>query len=336
MVESGASLFRLRDESLARARDRWYERLRNPLKPVYVQGIWGVGEANPFTEPGLWVHQALTFLATQSDSLLDDRTFRPLCLEFGFYGVHFVDRIFGARVYQTAGQWWSDPLNQPVGRLIHPDLDADETVQQADRLLEAFLSADVSVPVFGLPTIASALNVAVNLYGEEFLAALVLSPTAAGRDLVVINDTLIELHNRYRGRLPAGQLQPVVAAERIQPPGCGQLCGCSTQLLSAAMYRDLVAPLDDALLAAYPNGGMIHLCGDHTRHLPVWRAMRSLRAVQLNDRAAEDLEAWFVGLREDQIIYLNPCPSMTLDSALDITGGQRLVVVGNNPKETER
>jgi hypothetical protein len=32
----------------------------------------------------------------------------------------------------------------------------------------------------------------------------------------------------------------------------------------------------------------------------------ALRMVQVNDRAAEDFEGWFNGLREDQIIYSSP------------------------------
>ncbi|MCC6445627.1 MAG: hypothetical protein IT210_19495 [Armatimonadetes bacterium] len=68
---------------------------------------------------------------------------------------------------------------------------------------------------------------------------------------------------------PESQLQPVVAAGRCQPPGFGQLCGCSTQLLSGSAYREFVAPLDDALHSVYPHDGMIHRCGAHAQHIPV-------------------------------------------------------------------
>jgi hypothetical protein len=77
---------------------------------------------------------------------------------------------------------------------------------------------------------------------------------------------------------------------------------------------------------------MIHLCGSHAQHIPVWREMKSLRAVQLNDRAAEELERYFFELREDQIIYLNPCKGMTVEQAMEITGGHRLVIVDNIEK----
>jgi hypothetical protein len=74
---------------------------------------------------------------------------------------------------------------------------------------------------------------------------------------------------------------------------------------------------------------MIHLCGSHAQHLPVFRNMKSLHAVQVNDRAAEDLQLYFDGLREDQVIYLNPCAGMTIDKAMEITGGRRLVLCTN-------
>ena len=86
--------------------------------------------------------------------------------------------------------------------------------------------------------------------------------------------------------------------------------------MSADLYRQFVAPFDGELLSAQPRGGMIHLCGAHTQHLPVWREMPELRAVQVNDRAAEDLEAYFTGLRDDQVIYLNPTATMTAQPAV--------------------
>jgi hypothetical protein len=98
------------------------------------------------------------------------------------------------------------------------------------------------------------------------------------------------------------------------------------------MYREFVAPLDDKLLSTYPNGGMIHLCGEHTQHIPVWREMESVRAIQVNDRASEDLDIYFNELRDDQIIYLNTTPNMTVERAMEITGGRRLVIVAEVPK----
>lgn len=326
----------LNEPELIAARDAHFARLRslfdgNESDNAFVLcGCNGVGQANPYTETELWMKQAAEDLAGKADRLRDSGVFRPLVIDFGPYGVHFVDRMFGAHVYELApNNWQVKPLDQPIGELAIPDIDRDDTWALARRGAEAFLDLGVKVPLFGLPTIASALNVALNLYGQEILLAMYERPEAARRDLKLINDVLCFMHRWFLEHLPMQQLQPVVAGFRTQPPGHGQLCGCSTQLLPPGLYRDFVAPLDDALLGTYPHGGMIHLCGTHTQHIAVWRAMRSLKSLQLNDRAAEDLQLYFDGLREDQVFYANPCPGMPVEHIMKITGGQRVVIAAD-------
>jgi hypothetical protein len=329
-------------EDLVAARDYHFQRLQDIFAgitlsaPFFLQGINGRAEADPYGEPEEWVAQCLKDLAHRAERILDRRVFRPLVVEFNPYGVHFIDRMFGARVYHYEGQWWSDGLDIPVGALQPPDLENNETWQLAQRAALAFLSYDVSVPLFGLPTIASALNIGLNLHGERLLVAMLTDPDAAHHDLAVINDVLIALHKWYLAHIPLRQLQPIVAAGRCQPPGYGQLCGCSTHLVSAETNAEFVAPLDAALLGAYPHGGMIHLCGAHAQHIPVWREMRELQAVQVNDRAADDLPIYLRELRDDQVVYLNPTATSTVDEALRLTGGRRIVLVAEPPrKETE-
>jgi len=324
----------LNASELIAARQKHIERLERVYAgeaaepPFVLNGILAAAEADPYTEPERWVDECLDFLAEHADALPDNQVFSPLVVEFGPYGVHFIDKIFGAHVYESDGNWWNDPLETPIGELVAPNLEADETWQPAQRAATAFVAAGLRSPFFGLPTLSSALNIAINLYGEAFLAAMLAEPDAARRDLRTINDLLCELHQWYRDTIPAEQLQPVVAAWRTQPAGYGQLCGCSNQLLSPDQYAEFIAPLDDALLSVYPNGGMMHLCGAHTQHIPTWRQMRSLRAVQLNDRAADDFATYYRELRDDQVIYLNPTSTMTAKDALDIAAGRRLVLVG--------
>jgi hypothetical protein len=57
--------------------------------------------------------------------------------------------------------------------------------------------------------------------------------------------------------------------------------------------------------------------------------MASLRAVQVNDRAAEDLDIYFNELRDDQVICVNPCDGMPVERIMQITAGQRAVVVAD-------
>ena len=97
------------------------------------------------------------------------------------------------------------------------------------------------------------------------------------------------------------------------------------------MYREFIAELDNALLGEYENGGMIHLCGSHTQHLETFRNMKNLRSIQLNDRAAEDLALYLEVLREDQILYVNPCAGMPVEKIVEISGGERVVLVKSCP-----
>lgn len=324
----------LNNPALLAARERQFARLsalyagERLAEPFYLYGVRGKAEADPYTEPERWLDQALDDLAAQADLLRDERVFRPLVIEFGPYGVHYIDKMLGADVFELEpGNWQAHYLDAPIGSLQPPDLDRDPTWALSRRVAEAFLAADVSVPLFGLPTIASVLNIAVNLYGQEILAAMLTQPEAAAHDLRVIHELLCTLHRWYREHIPMAQLQPVIGWARTQPPGFGQLCGCTTQLVSREQYARFIAPLDAGLLAVYPHGGMIHLCGAHTQHLATWAAMPELRAVQLNDRAADDLAIYHRGLREDQMIYVNPYEDMPVARILEITAGRRTIIV---------
>lgn len=322
-------------------RDMWFSRMEkvfagetagwNGENVLAVNGIVGSGSHDPYTEPERWMEDCLEDLARRYAALENPAYFRPLCVEYGIYGVHYVDKILGAKVWyqEDPGQWYNAYLTDPIGSLTAPDLDRDPVWDATRRAIETFLEADVTVPLMGLPTFASALNIAVNLYGQKILMEMLAEPEDAAADMQVINDLICELHRRCRAMVPRQQLQPVISWNRTQPPGYGQLCGCTTQLVSGGLYRSLIAPLDHALLAVYPHGGMIHLCGDHAQHIPVFRDMPALRAVQLNDRAAADLELYWSGLRDDQVIYLNPCPAMPAEKAVAITGGSRLIIAAD-------
>lgn len=328
------------DSRLVAARDAYFERLRalhdnrKPEQVFCLAGIDGVSTADPCKEPEQWVQEAIDSLRPHADALLDPAIFRPLAVEYKLYGVHFIDSIFGAHVYDLdgTGNWQVRMLDTEIGELPVPDLDRSETWQLAKRAARAFLDSGVTVPVFGLTTLSSVLNIALNLYGDRMLEAMYTDPDAVKRDLQIINDLICNLHRWYLANIPLQQLQPVIATRRTQPPGYGQLCGCATQLISPALYEEFIAPHDEALLSIYPSGGMIHLCGTHTQHLPIWRDMKCVTSLQVNDRAAEDLPVYFEGLRDDQIIYVMPFPGMSPKRILEITKGRRTVIMREIPE----
>jgi len=295
------------------------------------------GEAVGYSAPSIGevaqkMDEALDELATKAEVLRDRRVFRPVSTGFSVLGVHFVDQIFGSRVVRTDDDWQSLLLETPVGELPRPDLERDETWSLTRAAVEAFVASGLTVPLFTTPCIGSALNIAMNLYSEELLVAMLKDPKAAHRDLQIINDALGTMHRWYLETVPTVQLQYPATRLRAQPPGFGQIDGCSTHLLSAGVYRDFIAPLDDELLSVFPHGGMIHLCGKHARHIPVWREMKSLRAVQLSSFANEDLEAYFDQLRDDQMIYVGPSERVSLEWIMNVTGGHRIVLAEDLPE----
>lgn len=302
-------------------------------RPFYINGIGGLGHSDSLSESAAWVAGGGRQCLAHIDLLADETVFRPLVVQYNPYGVHFVDRLFGARVRYIEGQWWSDPIETPIGALTPPDLSRNPTWQYAKRAARAFLRHNPPLVYFGLPTIASALNVGVNLYGERLLVAFVDQPDEASRDLATINGVLCKLHRWYRQRIPADRLQMVAGMQRFMPPRRGQICGCSTHLLSAEAYRRFVAPLDEALLKVYPRPGMIHLCGSHTQHIPTWRAMLHLGAVQLNDQATDDLAAYVAGLRPDQVLYVSPTARTPAREIVRLARGRPLVIIGEPDTE---
>jgi hypothetical protein len=328
----------LNDDTLRKQRDGEFHRLAQLFNGQPGQNaflLWGRtgnGLSNLYEEPEKWVAEALDHAASLAGEPWDPVVFRPISIGPWPYGVHFVDTFFGARVYELHGEkenWQVDPLQTPVGHLVAPDIGAHPSFRLAQRLAAAFVAARVSVPLFSPPVLSSPINIALNLYGQEFLVAMLVEPALARHDLRVITDTIKALHGWFQEQIPFPQLQMIETRGRIQPPGHGQICGCSTQLLSGPQYREMIAPLDAEILGLYPGGGMIHLCGAHAQHIPAWKEMAPMRALQLNDRAAEDTALFFEGLRQDQILYVLPCATMPEARIMEITGGERTVIVSD-------
>lgn len=341
---------RLNDRSIIDTRDLWFSRLEHLFNGTHDEWldkyVFTLAGSVPrpangdlaYTNPEEWVLECLKLIAGQD--VCRENRFAPECVEYPIYGVHYIDKMFGANVYYYEGQWNADYLKSEIGELRFPDLDKDETWQLSKRAANAFLEADVSCPLFGLPTLSSPLNIIVNLYGAEALVAMLDEEKidAVRHDLDVIGELISTLHKWYIDNIPAKQLQPVISWARTQPFGFGQLCGCTSQLLSGKTYSDFIAPLDDSILGVYPNGGMIHLCGGHLQHVETFRDMKNLRSLQLNDRAAGDFEGYFKGMRDDQVFYINPCNEMSAERAIEISGGERLVLVagGNAPLKPQK
>ncbi|MHB9031771.1 MAG: uroporphyrinogen decarboxylase/cobalamine-independent methonine synthase family protein [Anaerolineae bacterium] len=304
-----------------------------PEKPLGLFGVNGSAEVSLYADPAAWMTAALTNLASRAVGLYDKEVYRPLLIDAWPYGVHFIDKLFDADVFELDGErnnWQAHYLPEEVGGLKMPDLEHHPAWQFAREIARAYLEADVPLVSFAAPVLSSPLNIALNLYGQAFLLALLEEPAAARHDLRVITDVITTLHRWYRANIPADRLQMVAAGGRFQPAGHGQLCGCSCHLVSGEQYAEFIAPLDRKVLAQHPRGGMIHTCGRHTQHIPAWRVMPELRALQMNDRAAEDLPLYLAEMRADQAFYVNPCEGMPLARILELGRGRRVVIVADS------
>ncbi|HDZ20408.1 hypothetical protein LCGC14_0161680 [marine sediment metagenome] len=323
----------LKDPELVAIRDGYFAR----IQAVFDTGsddcdralvLYGAGEsidAPRGKDCAADIEEAVCNLADQADLLRDENVFRPLIINIGAHGVHFVDRLFGSHGYGATEERLRY-VQTPVGELPMPDLATCQDWAAIRQATEAYLALALTVPVFTGPCLSSPLNQAMNLYGQRFLMAMLDNPAAARRDLRTITDVIIELHRWLIEHIPAQQLQGGAPSVRCQPPGYGQLGGCSTHLISAELYRDFIAPLDEDVLSLYPKGGMIHLCGNHIRHIRTWAQMSSLKCIQLSSIANEELEHQVEGLRPDQVIYVGPTKVLPLERIMDATGGYRVIL----------
>ena len=273
-----------------------------------------------------WLRKSLDFLDRGLPEAFDETTYRPLVMEFWPLGVHFVDALFGAQVFQRDGNFWNDPLQGDLGDLRPIDVENAPLARWMFACLGQMVAAMPSGVISAAPVFASPLNIALNLFNERALIGLHRAEPSALRGMRIIADAIRSLHALVRKEFREDQVRFYASSFRWAPDGFGHICGCSTHLIGPELYARHVAALDEMVLGVFPCGGTIHLCGRHTQHIPVWRAMKVVRGVQLNDAATEDFETYFRGLREDQIIYVTPNERMPVEKIVKISGGRRIIL----------
>ncbi len=289
-------------------------------------GLLGVNEIDMLQDPAAWLDEVLGAMQAGAAEAADPVNFRPLAIELDALGVHFIDALLGAKAYFHEAQAWNDPLECDVALLPRPDVAASPVLQAWLRLAAHVVAATQGRLLVTAPVLSSPINIAMNLLGQRILEAMIERPAAAHHALGVIADVIIAATQAVRAAVPNDILRCAVTQSRYAPEGFGYIDGCATQMISAEHYREFLAPLDARILSQYPCGGMIHLCGAHAQHIPAWRAMPMLRSVQINDRAADDFELYYRHLRDDQIVYVGPTHTMTLDRILAISAGRRVVI----------
>ena len=294
-------------------------------RPFVLSGFYG-GTGNPADGPmEEQLARALDDLAAQAELMRDERIFRPLCFDVSTYGEGFAEYLFGLPdLGPNAGEL--PRLDTPVGTLDPPPLDTCPAWQNAKTQTEMFMELELPVPLFSGSYITSPLVEAVNLYSEAFLIATLQDTDAAMHDLRVLCDVQVQMRKWYVDNVPVEQLQWVAPRLRGTPVGMSQIDGCTAQLVSPELYAEMIAPLDAGSLMVAPRGGMIHICGYHSHHLPTWRDADWLRALQLSGDAMTDLPLYHKELRNDQVTYVSPHATMELEQIMEVTGGKRTII----------
>ena len=332
-ILSDPELIAIRDRHFARMEDVYAGRDDGPGECFVLYGESVSIGVEPYDDEDIQakVEAALDELAGKADALRDEKVFRPLILEVGLCNVHFLDRMFHGHALDEGKVWQNMRLKTPIGQLRPPDLATDPLWARARECAERAVAMGTTVPLMTPPCLSSPLNVILNLYGDEVYFAMLEDPDAVRADLAVIQELVLTTRQWYIDNMPARQFQGAAALVRCQPPGYGQIDGCSTQMISPELYADMIAPLDGEILGLYPNGGMIHLCGSHTQHCGTWSKMDVVRAVQLCAGPNLEVDVYFNELRDDQIIYIGPTKDLSLDRILNVTGGRRTILAEDLP-----
>ena len=148
------------EAALVAHRDRWFDKLQQVFDGTYrepiafvLDGVRGRGVCDPYVEPERWVDECMADIAAQRAQLAaNEEKFVPVCVEFGLYGVHYIDRILGSHVYFKAGQWYNDYLTSPIGELKDPDLEHDETFLLSLRAARRFAACHSISPSKASPS----------------------------------------------------------------------------------------------------------------------------------------------------------------------------------------
>jgi hypothetical protein len=296
-------------------------------------GLSGTNEIDMLDDPRGWLADVLADMAARIDLLADEVTFRPPVIELDPFGVHFIDALFGAPIRFQGDQTWSDELEIDLDALECPNLSRSPVFQKTLRLAElaagaaAAHQADGAGEIFvATPVFSCAINIGINLFGERLLEGLHTRPEAAQQALEKINRTILQAAAGIAAVIPEAIRRNSVAENRLAPAGVGQFDGCATQLVSRRDYARFFAPLDEALIGLSPGGALMHICGAHAQHIPTWKGMPGLRAVQLNDRAMDDLAAYYQKLRSDTIFYLCPSLQVNIEKIMELTRGRRVIL----------
>ena len=281
-------------------------------------------------DPGAWLAEAMAEMRTRAASFRDRVTYRPFALSLARFDLHFPAAVAGCPIHQDEDGrvWWThlSKLGKRIDEFRIPDLDEHHEFQEMLSLLRFVAEATRERVPVEIPYVSEPLILAVDLFGEEFLLLLAADPQRADRFLDALTEFILDMRRRFCEAVPGAPLMPHGSCGRAMPEGYNLLYECTTQLISGPAYQRHFLDRDRDLMRCGAGGAGIHLCGRHTQHCDAWQDAGELKMIQLNDRAADDLETYWRNLRPDQYVVLVPSDRVTIGDALQVTGGRQLVL----------
>lgn len=183
------------------------------------------------------------------------------------YGHYFSPALFGCEIVCPEDQAIANlPLDadmDDMARLEVPDFDKSPVIQQA------FAEAEVLRKEYGFchgaVGMGSPLNIAVNVYGEQFLTACAMEPEIAQHVLRVIAETMFKLYREV-----CAVIEPEAYPLENIPFGLGN---CPAIMLSPSMYREVVLPVDKIVRAWAGDTFGIHHCGVFDRYIEIYQEL---------------------------------------------------------------
>lgn len=125
----------LNDPKLIEVREAHFTRLKalyagETLENDFI--LQGIGRYTEDDGPNWekWLDESLDALAEQAKESTNPDVFRPLVINYNPHGVHFIDYLFGADVFQFEGGGWQVRyLETPIGELERPDWGTNDSWQ---------------------------------------------------------------------------------------------------------------------------------------------------------------------------------------------------------------
>jgi hypothetical protein len=273
------------------------------FQPFPVAEVFGDPEKMLFNE---LVHAFGTSVARWGE-LGDDLP----CTVRANFGTVVIASMYGAPVRQVGDNppWIVHHEDHPISLDAVLDQDSEdlsrgwaphviETMEKYREILDEFPSLAALVRVV-LPDLQGPFDNLELITGSDLYADLVDAEERVDAALAAMARTQIAMAKRLASLVSDG---PEGFSHQHAVPIRGNILlrDDSVLMMSPRMYREQVAPHDEAVLAALGGGG-IHCCGNLGRHAAAFLEVPSIRSLDLGQPELNDMDSIYTMAREKKV-----------------------------------